>query len=170
MLMQSSNLQTCLISVAAPFCFSRELPLQFGKFLFALCEVLMVFISNAVRWNSEVFDTHVNSDHRAGPGQSCYFCICAAQSYKVFAAWIAGYSGRKNSAFYLFRNTVFHCTKLRQLYGLIQYLDICAYTLAFIALPVVVLAFEAWETGLLSVLYAPEEVLIRVIEITERRL
>jgi len=41
---------------------------------------------------------------------------------------------------------------------------------AFIALPVVVLAFEAWETGLLSVLYAPEEVLIRVIEITERRL
>lgn len=59
----------------------------------------------------------------------------------------------------------FTSPQLRELHGLIQNLDVCTYTLALVALPVVALAFEPRIAGLLSLLHLSKEVLKGCVQI-----
>jgi len=167
-LMEPGHLKPRFLSAVAPLCFSGELPLELCEFLLALGKVLVVRIFHPVGGNGKGFKAHVHADHRTSGRQRVNLYIRAAQGNKVLAAWVLADCGGQDAALDLFADLASYDSQLGELDRSIQHLNVCTYTLALVALTVVMLALEPGITRLPALFNPPEEVLVGEIQVLKR--
>ena len=96
--------------------------------------------------------------------------ISTADRHEILTAWALTNGSRQDTSLDRFADAAFHKTELGKLYSLVKHLDICPYTLALIALPMVSLAFESGIAGFLALFNTTKEVLVCHVQVSQRRL
>ena len=87
LLMEPCHFADCLCPPVTPLCFSGELPLGFGKLLFDLAQILVVWEFCSIGGNSKGLDAHIQTDNGSGRWKMLNVLFQpTAQGYIVFTA------------------------------------------------------------------------------------